>query len=171
MCMFGVRAGYFIFYTLHYIHTHARFVLCPRPKQHSAKHKYLRLYRNIARHILQKFDLLLSDIKANRGFFPQHLVEVFLNFRQRVCRWFWLDLAFEDPLRGNGHIIVIFVVPKIKYQCFGIKHNLRHEFSHGTYLESRIEELDWSFRVSQYHVQSSSRMLIRAQTRSLILGP
>ena len=28
-------------------------------------------------------------------FFPQHLVEGLLNFRQRVCRSFWLDLAFH----------------------------------------------------------------------------
>ena len=30
-------------------------------------------------------------------FFPQHLVEGLLNFRRRVCRSFWLDLAFQDP--------------------------------------------------------------------------
>ena len=38
---------------------------------------------------------------------------------------------------------------------------------------SRIEELDWSFRLSSYHVCSSSRMLIHGWTRSLILdlGP
>ena len=29
--------------------------------------------------------------------FPQHLVEGLLNFRRRVCRSFWLDLAFQDP--------------------------------------------------------------------------
>ena len=33
----------------------------------------------------------------NFGFFPQHLVEGLLNFRRRVCRSFWLDLAFQDP--------------------------------------------------------------------------
>ena len=31
------------------------------------------------------------------AFFPQHLVEGLLNFRRRVCRSFWLDLAFQDP--------------------------------------------------------------------------
>ena len=31
------------------------------------------------------------------GFFPQHLVEGLLNFRRRVSRSFWLDLAFQDP--------------------------------------------------------------------------
>ena len=30
-------------------------------------------------------------------FFPQHLVVGLLNFRRRVCRSFWLDLAFQDP--------------------------------------------------------------------------
>ena len=29
--------------------------------------------------------------------FPQQLVEGLLNFRRRVCRSFWLDLAFQDP--------------------------------------------------------------------------
>ena len=34
---------------------------------------------------------------SNRGFFfPQHLVEGLFNFRRRVCRSFWLDLAFQD---------------------------------------------------------------------------
>ena len=37
-------------------------------------------------------------------FFPQHLVEGLLNFRRRVCRSFWLDLAFQDPPPENGPI-------------------------------------------------------------------
>ena len=44
-------------------------------------------------------------------FFPQHLVEGLLNFRRRVCRSFWLDLAFQDPPRENGPILLIFFYP------------------------------------------------------------
>ena len=35
--------------------------------------------------------------ESHDHFFPQHLVEGLLNFRRRVCRSFWLDLAFQDP--------------------------------------------------------------------------
>ena len=36
-------------------------------------------------------------IKKYSSFFTQHLIEGPLNFRRRVCRSFWLDLAFQDP--------------------------------------------------------------------------
>ena len=39
--------------------------------------------------------------------FPQHLVEGLLNFRRRVCRSFWLDLASQDPPPENGPITMI----------------------------------------------------------------
>ena len=51
----------------------------------------------------------LPDVIIANIFFPQHLVEGLLNFRRRVCRSFWLDLAFKDPLPGkNGPIMIIF---------------------------------------------------------------
>ena len=45
-------------------------------------------------------------------FFPQHLVEGLLNFRRRVCRSFWLDLASQDLRSENGPMfIILFFVP------------------------------------------------------------
>ena len=48
--------------------------------------------------------------------FPQHLVEGLLNFRRRVCRSFWLDLAFQDPPRENGPMFAVynFFIPPTK---------------------------------------------------------
>ena len=37
------------------------------------------------------------EVPMGTVFFPEHLVEDLLNFRRRVCRSFWLDLAFQDP--------------------------------------------------------------------------
>ena len=39
----------------------------------------------------------ITMYKISSFLFPQHLVEGLLNFRRRVCRSFWLDLAFQDP--------------------------------------------------------------------------
>ena len=43
------------------------------------------------------FNVLTIALAGRVFFFPQHLVEGLLNFRRRVCRSFWLDLAFPDP--------------------------------------------------------------------------
>ena len=45
-------------------------------------------------------------------FFPQHLVEGLLSFRRRLCRSFWLDLAFQDPPRKRTDVIGFFCPPQ-----------------------------------------------------------
>ena len=45
-------------------------------------------------------------------FFPQHLLEGLLNFRRRVFRLFWLDLAVQDPPRKRTNVIGFFCPPQ-----------------------------------------------------------
>ena len=61
--------------------------------------------------------------------FPQHLVEGLLNFRRRVCRSFWLDLAFQDPPGKTDQYYYTFFYPPHE-----IKHSsdflmIFHDFS------------------------------------------
>ena len=53
--------------------------------------------------------LLFQD--AHEFFFPQHLVEGLLNVRRRVCRSFWLDLAFQDTPGKRTNNIIVFCCP------------------------------------------------------------
>ena len=53
----------------------------------------------IEKQLFKKIDAKAStrNDRSENLFFLQHLVEGLLNFRRRVCRSFWLDLAFQDP--------------------------------------------------------------------------
>ena len=74
-------------------------------RAHTALNAVLRL-----EHTLSQDDLLGAKTTT---YFPHHLVEGLLNFRRRVCRSFWQDLAFQDPpgKRTNNNDMVFFIPP------------------------------------------------------------
>ena len=63
-------------------------------------------------------------------FFPQHLVEGLRNIRRRVCRSFWLELAFQDPSE-NGPILLYFFLSLqgflLKNSALISKHDPKHK--------------------------------------------
>ena len=66
-------------------------------------------------------------------FFPSTLVEGLLNFRRRVCRSFWLDLAFQDPTPRKRTVKVFLNFPQ------GVLHRREDVLNRGfSYIEKSI---------------------------------
>ena len=69
-----------------------------RPRNHTEKF-FQRSHLELCLLEEGAFGLSMPTLPGHTDLFPQHLVEGLRNFRRRVCRAFWLDLAFQDPPR------------------------------------------------------------------------